>query len=66
VRLVLRNEQPGVTHDFVAESLGASIEPLKGVGSGSVVFRAPNQAGRHDYVCTPHSRMMNGTIVVGR
>lgn len=65
VRLVLRNEESGVTHDFAASSLRAAIAPLRRGATGSVEFRAPDRPGRYQYQCTPHARMMTGTIVVG-
>jgi hypothetical protein len=64
VRLVLRNEAAGMTHDFVARSLKVSIPPIAGLGSRSVEFRAPREAGRHPYVCTPHAKMMFGVLEV--
>jgi len=65
VRLVLRNEEAGVMHDFVASSLRAAIAPLRRGATGSIEFRVPDQPGRYQYQCTPHARMMTGTIVVG-
>jgi plastocyanin len=64
VRIVFRNQDPGLTHDFVVPGLGATIEAINGQGSASVVLRAPERPGRYDYVCTPHARMMRGIIVV--
>jgi len=63
VRIVLRNEQAGVSHDFVVESLGVAIEPIS-EGSDSVLIRVPGKRGVHQYVCTPHSRMMRGMLIV--
>ena len=64
VRIVFRNEDTGLTHDLVVPGLGATIEAISGQGSASVVLRAPERPGRYDYLCTPHARMMRGTIVV--
>lgn len=64
VRIVLRNEQAGVSHDFVVESLGVAIDPIPGEGSDSVLIRVPATRGIHHYVCTPHSQMMRGRLIV--
>lgn len=64
VRVVVRNEQPGMTHDFTVTSLQVSMEPIRGVGTHSVSFRAPEQPGRYEYHCTPHAQMMNGMLLV--
>lgn len=64
IRIVLRNEQAGVSHDFVVESLGVSIDPIPGEGSDSVLIRVPGERGIHQYVCTPHSLMMRGRLIV--
>ena len=64
IRLVLRNEQPGVTHVFGVRAWRVATERLKGRGRGAVVFRVPEQTGRYAYQCSPHSEMMQGTIEV--
>lgn len=64
VRIVLRNEQAGVSHDFVVESLGVAIDSIPGEGSDSVLIRVPRRRGVHPYVCTPHARMMRGMLIV--
>jgi hypothetical protein len=64
VRLVLRNEQAGMTHDWTLASLHVALAPIRGVGSGSIVFRAPEEPGRHEYRCTPHAQMMKGVLLV--
>lgn len=65
VRLVLRNEDPGMTHDFTVPGLDVATALLHERGqSAVVVFRAPRVAGEHDYSCTPHATMMRGRIAV--
>jgi plastocyanin len=64
VRLVLRNTQSGISHDFTIDSLKVHTRVLKGVGEDTIEFRAPVARGSHAYRCTPHAAMMNGTIVV--
>jgi plastocyanin len=65
VRLVLRNADPGMTHDFVAPGLAVATPLLRDAGeSTAVVFRAPAEPGEHGYSCTPHAAMMRGHILV--
>ncbi len=65
VRLVLRNQDPGMTHDFASASLGVASQLLRDAGDATAVtFTAPRQAGEHDYSCTPHATMMRGRVVV--
>jgi plastocyanin len=64
VRLVLRNEDPGMTHDLTLGSLKVSVPAIAAQGRSSVEFRAPAEPGRHRYVCTPHAKMMFGTLEV--
>jgi plastocyanin len=65
VRLTLRNEDQGMTHDFSVKSWGVGTKVLEGKGSDTVTFRVPRGAnGSTTYTCTPHTAMMNGTIIV--
>jgi plastocyanin len=64
VRIVVRNEDRGMTHDFAAPALGAALNPLRWNESGDVVFVAPDRPGTYEYVCRPHQLMMRGTIRV--
>jgi plastocyanin len=64
VRVMLRNEDRGMTHDFVVPALGAVLKPIGWNESGTVVLDAPSQLGTYQYVCRPHSLMMRGTIRV--
>ena len=64
VRIVLRNETPGIDHDLAANTLGLDLTP---VGVGQVTaseLDVPDQRGRHEYVCRPHAAMMKGVIEV--
>jgi plastocyanin len=66
VRVTFRNEDRGMLHDFGI--------PLLGVGTGTVAFgtektltfKAPASSGDLTYVCTPHSAMMSGRIVIAK
>jgi plastocyanin len=64
VRIVLRNEDAGLTHDVVVRSLGIAAPTLKGLGSTSVTVEVPDAPGRHTYTCTPHAKMMSGLVEV--
>ena len=64
IRLTLVNEDPGVGHDFVVRAWSVSTPLLQGLGTTSVVFRAPDTAGSVDYACSKHLSMMTGTIDV--
>ena len=65
VRLTLRNEDPGMSHDFNIRSWDVGTKILDGKGQDTVTFRVPSRShGPITYTCTPHSAMMSGTIVV--
>lgn len=64
VRLVLRNADPGATHDFAVAAWGVVTEALQGRGVAVVDFRVPGQPGEYRYRCTPHPLMMSGTLEV--
>ena len=66
VRVTFRNEDRGMLHDFGI--------PLLKVGTGtvpfgtekSITFRVPASTAGLSYVCTPHSAMMSGRIIVAK
>ena len=65
VRLILRNEDEGMTHDFNIRDWGVATKVLEGKGQDSVTFRVPEKSGGSaTYTCTPHSAMMSGSIIV--
>ena len=64
VRILLRNEERGIRHDFAVPSLRAALEPLGWNESGYVIFEAPDVPGLYEYWCRPHKMMMRGQIVV--
>ena len=66
VRVVLRNEEAGIIHDFTVEPWRVAVAPLSGNETGTVVFPRARRPGRYPYVCTPHSEMMRGIIEVIR
>ena len=64
IRLVFRNDDRGMTHDFTIRAWGVATKVLDGKGDDSITFRVPQDAKSARYVCTPHSAMMSGQIVV--
>ena len=64
VRITLRNDERGFTHDFAAPALGASLDPLNWREHRGVTFEVPDEPGSHEYVCRPHRPMMRGTLIV--
>lgn len=65
VRIVLKNEEPGVLHDLKVGGVNVSVDPIRAGATASLTFRAPVQPGRYEYVCRPHAQMMKGLLVVG-
>ena len=65
VRIVFRNVDRGVAHDFVIPSLRVAVDAIDQGQQGEIIFRAPASGGRYQYVCRPHAAMMNGFIEVG-
>ena len=66
VRVHLRNEDAGMRHDFAIKGWTVSTRMLGERGEeDAVVFRVPHERGSTaTYLCTPHSKMMSGTIRV--
>lgn len=64
VRIELRNEESGITHDFRVPALAFAIPAIHGAGSAGRVLQAPDGPGSYEYVCTPHERMMKGLFLV--
>ena len=64
VRLVLRNEAPGLLHDLEIPEWEMSIEQLRAGETGDVTFIVPDSPGRYMYRCRPHSGMMHSFIEV--
>jgi plastocyanin len=64
VRVVLRNEERGITHDFAVPVVGAAVDLLKWNETGDVVLRAPDRPGTYEYLCQPHRLMMRGLLIV--
>jgi plastocyanin len=64
VRIVVRNEERGMTHDFAVPRLGAAVDLLDWNEQGQVTIEVPSTPGTYEYVCNPHRLMMQGTLKV--
>jgi plastocyanin len=65
VRIVLRNEDAGMTHDFAIGAWKVGTKALTAKGEETAVeFRVPESRGTTPYQCTPHAQMMRGSIQV--
>jgi plastocyanin len=65
IRLALRNEDPGMSHDFAVGSWQVMTPLLSGRGAEAVVvFRVPLRRGTYTYNCTPHAELMRGSLQV--
>jgi plastocyanin len=64
VRVVLRNEDRGMTHDFAVPVVAAAMNAIRWNESGDMTFDVPDTPGTYEYVCRPHALMMRGTIRV--
>jgi hypothetical protein len=62
VRLILKNEDAGIDHNFSIPTWDASTRLLEGRGEDAIEFKVPKRKGSEKYTCTPHSEMMRGTI----
>jgi plastocyanin len=63
IRLVLRNDDAGMTHDFVIKEWNVATETLTDKGAeDTIVFRVPKQRAPTGYYCSPHSEMMRGSV----
>lgn len=64
VRLVVRNDDRGLKHDFALPVADASTKTLAFGERGEVTLTVPSQPGTYEYVCRPHRAMMRGLIKV--
>jgi len=64
VRVVLRNQDQGMNHDFFVAAAAADTRLLRSNEQDEVVFEVPTVPGVYTYVCRPHQLMMNGMIKV--
>lgn len=64
VKIVLRNEDEGMEHDFRVRAWEIGTPVVDGRGVDAVTFTVPRLRGTHVYSCTPHPSSMRGTIEV--
>ncbi len=64
VRVVLRNQDRGMTHDFAVPAVAAATKGIGWNESGEVDFEVPETPGTYEYVCRPHGLTMRGIIRV--
>jgi plastocyanin len=64
VRLVLRNDAPGLRHDVAIPAWHVATEPIGFGETAQVTFTVPATDGRVDYYCRPHATMMRGLVTV--
>ena len=64
VRLVLKNEAPGLLHDLGIPEWGVQVTQIRAGESAEVTFTVPTQTGRYEYLCRPHSELMKGVVEV--
>ena len=64
VRIILKNRDRGMTHDFAVPALEAATDVLDWNEEDEVTIEAPKERGTYEYVCQPHLLMMKGTLRV--
>ena len=64
VRVVLRNEDEGMKHDFAIPGWKTATQKIESGEEASVTFRVPGQASSQSYTCRPHASIMQGTIQI--
>ncbi len=64
VRIVLRNQDRGMTHDFAVPAVAAAMNAIDWNESGEVTLDVPDTPGTYEYMCRPHALMMRGIIRV--
>ena len=64
VRVVLENQDRGMTHDFAVPALDAGMRLVNWNEEDDVTFDVPSTPGTYEYVCNPHRLMMSGQIKV--
>jgi len=64
IRLVLKNEAPGLLHDIEIAAWDVQVSQIRAGERADVTFVVPNQPGRYEYRCRPHAEMMSGFFEV--
>jgi heme/copper-type cytochrome/quinol oxidase subunit 2 len=64
LRLTLRNEAPGLMHNFEIPAWDVKTDQIRGGSSTSVTLTVPANQGRYKYICAPHANLMHGFVEV--
>ncbi len=64
LRVILRNRDRGMTHNFAVPAADAAMDALEWNEDDEVTFDVPDKPGTYEYVCRPHALMMKGTLRV--
>ena len=64
VRIVFRNDDAGIKHDFTIPDWGVATRRLQGKSETAISVRVPARRTPPNYQCGPHAAMMRGTIAV--
>ncbi len=64
VRVVLKNQDRGMTHDFAVPAVDAGMRLVNWNEEDDVTFDVPSTPGTYEYFCNPHRLMMRGMIQV--
>ena len=64
VRIVVRNEDRGISHNLTVPSVKAELALISWNQSADIVFAVPETPGTYEYWCRPHMMMMRGTIII--
>jgi len=66
VKVTLRNADKGMLHDFSIPEWGVRTGSVEWGEKRTITFRVPTTASTPSYICTPHSAMMSGRIIVSK
>lgn len=64
LRLVLKNEAPGLLHDILIPAWRVQVDQIRAGQSAEVIFTVPSTVGRYEYLCQPHAELMKGFVEV--
>jgi heme/copper-type cytochrome/quinol oxidase subunit 2 len=64
LRVTLRNDAPGLMHNFEIPAWEVKTDQIRGGSSTSVTLTVPAQQGRYQYICAPHANLMRGFVEV--
>jgi plastocyanin len=64
LRVTLRNEAPGLMHNFEVPAWDVKTDRIRGGSSTSVTLTVPAEEGRYKYICAPHANLMHGFVEV--